>query len=331
MTTRISIIIPVYNVESYISDCIKSVIAQTYTDWELILVDDGSTDYSWSICCMYADMDSRIRVVHQTNQGVSAARNKGIDVAKGEYITFIDSDDYVTPTYLSDMVAFDSDIVATGMYLWYAIDDSSKLETFDSQAGFSTKDNNMVDAIIIGELKGKWKSPCCKLFRRSIIIDHQIKFTPQLSYGEDHLFVMSFLNCANSATILPMANYIYTHYGRVSLTNRRVNYSEMFNYILKLERLRIAMTESFGIKSLEYDKFCQQETISTFWQTIYSLYLQQKDKAERKRVIANVTESLHTNVLSTDVKLAPTYKLMQQIYRFCPFGISDLLYRLITK
>lgn len=97
----ISVIVPVYNVEPYLRECIDSILAQTYTDFELILVDDGSPDKCGEICDEYAAKDSRIRVIHQENGGLSAARNAGLDIAQGEYVTFVDSDDVVHPNYLS--------------------------------------------------------------------------------------------------------------------------------------------------------------------------------------------------------------------------------------
>lgn len=97
----ISVIVPVYNVEPYLRECIDSILAQTYTDFELILVDDGSPDKCGEICDEYAAKDSRIRVIHQENGGLSAARNAGLDIAQGEYVTFVDSDDFVAPNYLA--------------------------------------------------------------------------------------------------------------------------------------------------------------------------------------------------------------------------------------
>ena len=105
----ISVIVPVYKVEQYLPACINSILAQTYTDFELILVDDGSPDNCGAICDSYAARDPRIRVIHQENMGLSGARNSGMDVAKGEYITFIDSDDLVVPQYLEYLLnAMDS-------------------------------------------------------------------------------------------------------------------------------------------------------------------------------------------------------------------------------
>ena len=98
----ISVVIPVYNVEEYISRCISSILEQTYRNLQIILVDDGSTDKSGEICGEYAKVDRRVTVIHQTNGGLSSARNTGIDKATGEYITFVDSDDFVS----KEMVAY---------------------------------------------------------------------------------------------------------------------------------------------------------------------------------------------------------------------------------
>ena len=111
----ISIIIPVYNVKLYLDNCIQSVIQQSYTDFECILVDDGSKDMSGDICDQYAAYDERIKVIHQENGGLSAARNTGIEAANGDYISFVDSDDYIGLTLFEDMLQllkeYDLDII----------------------------------------------------------------------------------------------------------------------------------------------------------------------------------------------------------------------------
>ena len=99
-TPLVSIIVPVYQVKEYISECVESLLAQTYTNLEILLVDDGSTDGSGEICDEYAVKDSRVRVVHQTNQGLSTARNTGIGLAQGECLAFVDSDDVVMPGFI---------------------------------------------------------------------------------------------------------------------------------------------------------------------------------------------------------------------------------------
>ena len=105
-TPRLSIIVPVYNVEKYIHSCINSILNQHFSDFELILVDDGSTDNCGKICDEYASSDKRVRIIHQENGGVSAARNKGIDVSQGEIIGFVDSDDIICADMYQKMVDF---------------------------------------------------------------------------------------------------------------------------------------------------------------------------------------------------------------------------------
>ncbi len=102
-TPLISIIVPVYQVKEYVGECIESLLTQTYTNLEILLVDDGSTDGSGAICDQYAGRDDRVRVVHQENQGPSVARNAGLDCAKGEYIAFVDSDDVVLPDFIETL------------------------------------------------------------------------------------------------------------------------------------------------------------------------------------------------------------------------------------
>ncbi len=106
MSQKISVIIPVYNVEKYLDKCVQSVINQTYKSLEIILVDDGSTDKSGVLCDEYAKKDERIKVIHKSNGGLSSARNKGLDIASGEYIFFLDSDDFLSLTALEKMVKF---------------------------------------------------------------------------------------------------------------------------------------------------------------------------------------------------------------------------------
>ena len=112
----VSIIVPVFNVKSYVSECVGSLCRQTYTNLEILLVDDGSTDGSGEVCDEYADRDERIRVIHQANRGLSGARNMGLDDARGEYIAFVDSDDLVSTNYVETLyellMKYEADIAA---------------------------------------------------------------------------------------------------------------------------------------------------------------------------------------------------------------------------
>ena len=134
----ISVIVPVYNVESYVAECIESIQNQTYMNLEIILVDDGSKDMSGDICDQYAAYDERIKVIHQENGGLSAARNTGIEAANGDYISFVDSDDYIGLTLFEDMLQLLKE---------YDLDISSRL----SGKGITTK---IIDVITLNKFRG---------------------------------------------------------------------------------------------------------------------------------------------------------------------------------
>ena len=120
----VSVIVPVYKTEKFIHRCIGSVLNQTYSNWEMILVDDGSPDACGQICDSYAEKDGRIHVIHQENQGLSAARNAGIKICKGEWIYFLDSDDFIVEDALEKMIFFSKsgtyDIIMAGFSIIYA-------------------------------------------------------------------------------------------------------------------------------------------------------------------------------------------------------------------
>lgn len=120
---KVSIIVPCYSVASKLTRCVRNLLAQTFTDWELILVDDGSTDNTWDICNSFTKNKAHIHAVHKENGGVSSARNAGIEIAKGEFITFIDADDYVKPDYLQKLVeGQEADLVLCGFRSSMGID-----------------------------------------------------------------------------------------------------------------------------------------------------------------------------------------------------------------
>lgn len=166
----ISIIIPVYNVEKYLERCVESVFAQTYSAYELILVDDGSTDGSGKICDRLAKRDDRVRVIHKENGGLSSARNTGLKMSRGEYITFIDSDDVVHPCYLECLLKAGK----------HADISMGKLERFSGETvSFADIDQNEEPDLITGqetlgcffEQKAEvanYVSACCKLYKREL-------------------------------------------------------------------------------------------------------------------------------------------------------------------
>ena len=132
MSNMISLVIPVYNLETKISRCIDSILRQSYKDFELILVDDGSNDNSGIVCDQYALKDKRIRVLHKANNGVSSARNTGIEAANGDYLGFVDGDDYVREDYLEQLLLGDEDLSIASMY--YATPDGAGISIARQEA-----------------------------------------------------------------------------------------------------------------------------------------------------------------------------------------------------
>lgn len=208
----ISIIVPVYNVEKYLAHCINTIINQTYRDWECILIDDGSSDRSSDICDEYAKLDDRIVVVHKSNEGVSKARNQGIELAKGEFITFIDSDDFISNDYLQsfmdchpqkDSITVQGVITKTPIteFLSYSYPDAKSI-TID-KAGEYIMDYDVF----------KDGGPVNKLFCRELINQYNIRFNPKLSFHEDHIFVYEYYLHCKLINLSSHLGYYYMYYG----------------------------------------------------------------------------------------------------------------------
>lgn len=211
----ISVIIPLYNVENYIDNCLQSVLDQSFQNLEIILIDDGSIDDSGKICDAYSRKDDRIRVLHIRNSGVSAARNCGLDIATGEYIAFIDSDDTVHQNYIDELYKTaetqDSDIVCsgytyTGKELKYEHNDFKNL-------------SNSRESFVEHLLQNTGGTICSKLFKASIISDNQLKFDGTLKMREDLIFSLEFAFFANSFHVVHNFYYNYNGLNVDSLSN----------------------------------------------------------------------------------------------------------------
>lgn len=195
---KVSVIVPVYNVEKYLRRCIDSILTQTFTDFELILVDDGSLDNSPAICDEYSQKDGRVNVIHKTNGGVSAARNCGLDIACGEYIAFCDSDDYWAPSFLDRLVhTLVSESADCAVSNYVAIDESGQMirqTTIPEAIKNLTNPEERLQYLLQDILGGKsgwevWK----RLFRLDIIQDHKIRFCTTCSnYAEDLGFTLEY-------------------------------------------------------------------------------------------------------------------------------------------
>ena len=209
---EISIIVPVYKVEDVLPRCIESIIAQTYRDWELILVDDGSPDNSGIICDRYLVKDERIKVLHTPNNGVSAARNAGLDIVKGNFVVFIDSDDWVDNAYLKHLLRYrgDENTTVYGNVINDYDYDKDSSAIFDYEDGLIINLDQSPSSMVKFRIPENG-FPIAKLFSMSIIRKHQLRFDTSLSYHEDHLFVFEYLNHVEKIVLSSAADYHYVH------------------------------------------------------------------------------------------------------------------------
>ena len=218
----VSIVMPTYNVEKYISAAIVSVINQTYSDWELLVIDDGSTDNSNSVAQVYANKDLRIKVIKKENGGLSDARNYGIDLAKGKYIHFFDSDDAVEPDFYEKMVNAieikNDDFVICGYYKDFISSDGTK----------STWCSHITNVSTPIEKNVKWSdtfSDCFnyawnKLYNANFLKNNELKFKKGLSIIEDQEFLSRVLLVNPSYSFFDYHGYHYIVRQRLTLGNK---------------------------------------------------------------------------------------------------------------
>lgn len=268
---KVSIIIPVYNVEKYLQRCIDSLLAQTYTNTEMIFVDDGSTDSSYQILQQAEKTDSRIRVFSQENAGPSAARNLGMDHCTGEYIMFCDSDDTVEPTWTEKMVEAVQEhpdaLVTCG---FSRLDENGNtLKTQIMPSGIYDKKEYF--QYYYSGLSG---SSCNKIYRKDSIRNSNLRFSGNCRYAEDAMLNLDYLDCVKEIFILDEALYNYYAYCSVTTLSSKVNYWQLKEIFCK----RAAYIEPKYIDQYnkEFFFFAWSEIRSTFQNKALSIEKQVK-------------------------------------------------------
>ena len=207
MEPTVSIIIPVYNAEKTLKRCVDSIIRQTYSDWELLLVDDGSRDTSARMCDEYALKDTRIKSFHQRNQGVSAARNLGLDQARGKWILFVDSDDYLLDNTLHLGPQYSEDLI---VFLFKTLDSQGHLNEWRSVPPVVCSNRNMmVDYLLSNIHYGIFRTPWTKFFKKDLI--GKLRFDERIKIGEDLLFVNQYLKNCTSLRVCPVFLYTWSN------------------------------------------------------------------------------------------------------------------------
>ena len=239
----ISIIIPIYNAGKYLSKCLHSIESQTYQDFEVILINDGSTDCSNEVCQKFANKDKRFTVITQTNGGASSARNRGIEVAKGEWITFIDADDYVEKDYLECLcknIENEKTFIIQGLKQVSSKGEEIKKIEFEDSILTDTEIQKAFDEKEIFE----YGYTVAKLYNRDIINKHNIKFNEQISYSEDMLFMLEYILHCNSIKFIEGANYNYITESS-NLSQRYNSHESEYLLFIEYTRLSISIAEKW--------------------------------------------------------------------------------------
>jgi len=266
---KVSIIVPVYNVEKYLKECIESVLNQSVADYELILVDDGSVDESPRICDEYAQKDNRICVIHQKNQGVGFARNAGLNDASGEFVAFLDSDDWLDHSFLQKCLetiySTNCDMCISGIHFYNKVIVNTRKAPEQSLtiSGCMTpiQAKEWIENCLIS-------SSCSKLFRRSII--GNTRFDTSLNFGEDLRFCLEILKKNISVAVLDWAGYYYRMTPN-SLTSSSINEKKCKSIVKTYQFLYNHAKENGFWDSKEYMEFLDKRWSQDYFGVAYDI------------------------------------------------------------
>lgn len=291
---KVSIIVPVFNVEKYLPECIESILKQSYNNLELLLINDGSTDISGIICDKYAQSDKRVRVFHKSNEGVSKARNFGIESATGEWICFIDSDDWIPSNYLETIMNDTkiADLTFWGFRLHYA----NTLQTeYKPLERFVYEKEAIEDCLAYLKHNNQHFEylgyTVNKLFKASIIKEHHIRFVDNLSLREDEVFTLSYARYISSIRVKssPLYNYRILNTGLTHKTKSKQEYLSLIkelNEVLKYYRnSQLFQIEKEAILNYYFSALLADRFLSKSWFTLLSTFINKGRLLQKKNYI----------------------------------------------
>ena len=301
MNPKISVIVPVYKAEKCLHRCVDSILAQTFTDFEVLLIDDGSPDRSGEICDEYAKKDSRVRVFHKENGGVSSARNYGIKQSYGEWLTFVDSDDYIENNFLDFTSIESADLLVQNYKVLF--ENRSKNIEFPKQIVQEQGMSHFINSNIVKQI---FRVPWAKFFKRNIISKNKISFAEGIRYGEDTLFVQDYLFCANSVSFISKSNYIYIEDKNVA-SKYRLSAVEAVNTLTEfMKRYHSYNVDSIPLLIFVYDMYHHM---------IYPIDTKSMKYWNSNKEVRNVYEKIRP-FINFKLKLKFTFFPIYKIYRF---------------
>lgn len=312
MNPLISIIIPVYNAEKYIEECIKSLCTQTLKDCEFIFINDGSKDSSRNIIEKYSHIDSRVKLMNQENQGVSIARNEGIRLAKGEYVGFVDADDFIEDDMLEvlykEISEKNIDLIISNFQT--QLDGQKGISKLDIPIG-KILDKKYIEENIIYKFisSNELNTVCTKLYKNKLITRYNIKFPEKVDLGEDGLFNLRYIiQCKNILYI----DYLGYHYREVEgSATRNILTKDYFKrslnvYLQKLPELTNFNMDNDKVKKLKITKFIN-EVISNVY-----IYLIPKNGMKLSRKLQYVKNMIQNKYVMESM---PIYIKQNYIYK----------------
>lgn len=293
-SVKVSVVIPVYNVEKYLRECVDSVLNQTYTSYEIILVDDGSTDSSGSICDSYLIKDSRIRVLHKANGGLSSARNAGLEIAVGKYVYFLDSDDYISDQTLEKLVEV-AEKDSADLVFFDAVSFADAEDNFKVSQNYIRKQNYKTGkgTAVFSEMQknDEFHSAVPLLFiKKDLLEQNDIRFIDGIYY-EDMLFTYQVFCCAKVASQNKEAFY-HRRYRKNSIMTSKKNPKHFASFTRVYKEVK-GFSESFGIADEAFAKaYIVRCAFNCF--NIYEK-LSKGDKEKNKEKIKAISEDILKN------------------------------------
>lgn len=322
--SKISIVVPVYNSGKYLDRCLKSIINQTYSNIEILLIDDGSTDNSLEICNQFAIKDKRIKVFHKENNGVSAARNDGIDYSTGDYIAFVDSDDYLELDMYDRMMKindkFDCDIIMCDCYK----ESSLNKEIFSHNIRSGYYDRSMLIKEYFPTLLMTNSvdypptiSNCVCLFKKDVIIKNNIRYEVGIRFSEDLLFGSKYMYYANS--FYYMKHECLYHY---TMNQNSVTHTYYKNKWENMKKLFLAIDDFFrNVNNYDFQRQIDLCLLYIVYHCIGNINQSDELKKDKRKNIMNILHDQHVkdmfhrlkiNTLDVSWKL----KLLTYIYKY---------------
>lgn len=305
---KISIIVPIYKAEAYIQRCIDSIINQSFQDWECILIDDGSPDKSGAICDRYAITETRIKVLHTENGGVSSARNKGIELSRGEYLVFVDSDDEILPDYIKKLYEGMMLSSLPVLSVCGAVSQSDvRCETYRkfNNSFYSFTDSDDKECVLLyGGMLGK-------MYNRNVVNKHVIRFNESITNCEDCLFMWDYLSIVSDIVTNEYQGYVY-YIGdnENSLTQKQKDPFQLFeSHQLLLERF-ITIVSYYPSISNVTKKRVYNWIFELEINAIKQLYAKKTIKTERALLLSKIDmKTLRENY--------HPYSVINKVFKFC--------------